>query len=295
VTLREIGLHSPRLLFGRTVLRGVGQVFFQRSSLSGVAFLAAVALQSWTLSGACLLGALAGSGWGTRFGQPADLDAGLHGYNGALAGIGVMIVLAPGVMAWMLVIPAALLATCLAQVWRRRLALPPYTAPFVLVTWLLMNVAGVLGLSPAPALVAPDAGAWWSLQGVLRGAGQVMFLDDPRAGVLCLLGLALGSPRAAASALLASTLGLALAALAGFPVSAMALGLYGFNAVLTAEALRTAMPGRSGVWCLGVILSVGIMRGFQWLGVASLTAPFVLSVWAMLLIRSMGRRSRLAG
>jgi urea transporter len=273
----------------RMVLRGIGQIYLQSGAPAGAVLLAAVAWQSWTLAGACLLGALTGTVWGLSAGDAAGSRAGLDGYNGALTGLGVMAVLPAGVLAWSLVAPLACLAAWTAHAWRRRCAVPPYTAPFVLVTWLLMAAAEGLGLPRAAAVAAVDPGWGGTAQGLLRGIGQVMFLDDPRAGALCLLGLALGAPRAALSAGLASGLCLLVAGLAGFPADAALLGLYGFNAVLAAEALRMVCPGR-WLWpCLGALLSLGLMRGFQLLELPPLTAPFLFATWT---VRGIARRRR---
>lgn len=268
------------VVFMRMLLRGISQIYLLSSGRAGALLLGAVAWQSWPLAGACLLGALAGTLWALSIGDIAGSRAGLNGYNGALAGLGVMAVLPPGWLAWSLVAPLAVLATWMAHAWRCRSAVPPYTAPFVLVTWLLMAVASGLGLPGVAAAAAVEVPWNSAVLSLVRGVGQVMFLDDPWAGALCVLGLALGAPAAALSAVLASGLCFLAAGLAGFPADAALLGLYGFNAVLTAEALR---PVRAGHWlwpCLGVLLSLGLMRGFQWLELPSLTAPFLLATWA---------------
>lgn len=263
-------------------------MFLQRSAWAGACFLGAVALQSWPAALACGLGACVGTLWGLRYATPAECDDGLHGYNGALAGIGVLVVLSPGPLAWLLVAVCAWLSTWMAQIWRRHGLLPPYTAPFVLVTWALMAAATVAGWSTTagspPPVVGDGAMAW--LYGTLRGVGQVMFLEDPRSGALCILGLVLSAPGAALCAVLASALALPLALTAGFPRDPAFLGLYGFNAVLTAEALRQALPRRWGALCLGVLASLGLMRGFQVLDLPALTAPFIL---ATLLVRQTWR------
>ena len=263
------------------LLRGIGQVYLLPSAWAGAALLLALAWHSWILAGACLLGALTGTVWGWAMGDAAGTRSGLDGYNGALTGLGVMIVLPAGPPAWFLVAPLACLATWAAHHWRHASSVPPYTAPFVCLIWLLMAVAQALDLPHPLPTSAADPGWNPMVQGWLRGIGQVMFLDDPRAGLLCLVGLALGSPWAALSAMSASALCLLLAWLGGLPQDAALLGLYGFNAVLTAEALRTVRP-RDWRWpCLGVLLSLALMRGFQWLAWPSLTAPFLLSTWVV--------------
>ncbi|MGB6241279.1 MAG: urea transporter [Castellaniella sp.] len=264
------------------VLRGLSQVFLQAHAGMGGCLLAAVAWQSLLLALGCLLGALAGTLCGQRLGARVDADdAGLHGYNGALVGIGVLTVLPPTGLAWALVIVLSCLATWLAQAWRRHLPVSPYTAPFVLMIWLLQALIPLTGWLTAD-VVPPGlpADGWGGVaNAVLRGVGQVMFLADPWAGAVCLLGLALAGPRVLIRALLASAAASGLAWAGGFPDEAVLLGLYGFNAVLLVEAVHQALPGRFSALCLGVCASLLFMRAFQWLDLPPLTAPFVLATW----------------
>ncbi len=277
---------NPALLptLPRSVLRGIGQIFLQRSAGCGLAVLAAMALQAPQLALACALGALVATLAGRRLHEAQALDDGLFGFNGALAGLGVLIVLAPGPLAWALVVAASLLATALLLFLRRRLPVSPYTAPFVLVTWGVMALATVAPLAPATPIVSVDVG--WSevANGILRGIGQVVFLDHPMAGALCLLGLLLAGPRVAVTALIAATAGLALARALGFPDAPAALGLYGYNAVLTVIALlpRIQVKGQRWIVVAAAVLTVLLVRGVQLLGLPALTAPFVLATWLLL-------------
>ncbi|CAG0942034.1 Urea transporter [Gammaproteobacteria bacterium] len=268
--------------FLRALLRGVGQIFLQRSAWCGLACLVALALQSTIMALACLLGALAATLLARTWPDGQALDDGLHGYNGALAGLGAMVVLESGVMAWCMVVLAGLLATWIGRIWRERLPLPPYTAPFVLVTWLLMALSGPLALPLAAPAPPAAAGLGFMADGVLRGIGQVIFLDLPWAGALCALGLALSSPVVAGCALLAAALGMACADLLGLPEAMAGLGIYGFNAVLAVEALRP-QAGRRGWWLLlaAIPVSVALTRAFQLAGLPSLTAPFILGTWLL--------------
>lgn len=284
-----VAIHTIATRFLRTVLRGVGQIYLQRSAWCGLACLAALALQSVNMAIACLLGAITATLLGHAFADRGTLDDGIQGFNGALAGLGVMVVLKPGALAWCLVLLMALVATWLAQAWRERLSLPPYTAPFVLVTWSLMAVAGPLGLPMADgsAIVAVSWG--YPADAVLRGIGQVIFLDLPWAAALCTAGLALSSLRVAASALLAAALALACAFLLRLPLDLAGLGLYGFNAVLTVEALRPQVGRRWWLLLAAIPLSIALTRGFQLAGLPSLTAPFIASTWLLQRACSAGR------
>ena len=269
------------MLFLRSLLRGIGQIFFQNSAWTGLCCLLALTVQSPTLALASLLGLLTATLFGRVYHDDTALKDGLYGFNGALAGLAVMVVLAPTAKSWWLVIIASLLATAIFHFWRRRSPYSPYTAPFIVVTWLLMALSPVLGL---PAAVAPNSTETGTvLHAVLRGIGQVIFLDNPLAAALCTLALAVASLRTLSLALLASATGFLLATAVGFPEPLIGLGLYGFNAVLTAEALYAHTQKKRIGLLAGIILSILITRAFQFANLPSLTAPFVLSTWATLI------------
>lgn len=181
---------------------------------------------------------------------------------------------------------ASVLAGLIAGYWPRAARVKPYTAPFVLVGWLLLAAGDVLQWGAHAAPISSGLGFGWLPDAVLRGVGQVMFLDDPVAGLCCVLGLWLHSWRAGLWALAASAGGLAIAWLLGLPMGLAALGLYGYNAVLTTEALRGGPPGTALWVSVGVGLSVGITALFQAMSWSPLTAPFVLSTWLLLSVRA---------
>lgn len=307
----------------RILLRGVGQIFLQNHAGAGLCFLLALAAQSWMLAIGCLLGAWVATQWGLRYAPAAECAEGLHGYNGALVGIGVLVALSPGPWTWALVAVLSVVATWLANCWRRRLPGSPYTGPFIVMIWLVLMVLPFTDWTPTQTILpatfvdGPSAAS----VALLRGVGQVMFLDNPWAGALSLLGLCLSAPSAAVRALAASTLALSLAWLFGLPADAMYLGLYGFNAVLLVEALHQALPvswlvwrrpppggaldgfGGSGTawsaWAMlryglmllaGVLLSLVLMRAFQLFELPALTAPFVLGTWILRVCLSFGLR-----
>ena len=284
MTFERLRMAPPNaaLLVTRTVLRGVSQIFLQESAWCGAMLLAAIALQNWTWALACLLGCAVASLTGLALKEGVGLAQGLLGFNGALAGLAVAVLLQPGPWVWGGVTVASLLSTGVFQVWRKRSRLPPYTAPFVLVTWGLMALGAPLGLPMAgPAGSAPPllGGPW---DGALRGVGQVVFLDHALSGLLCLIALAVSGLRPALLALTASLLALLLAHMANLSAHTALLGVYGFNAVLTVLALRPQVKGFGAWWLTGVALSLLVLLGFQRAGLPALTAPFVLTTWCLM-------------
>ncbi|RPI83730.1 MAG: urea transporter, partial [Planctomycetaceae bacterium] len=75
----------------RAILRGVGQVFFQDSEISGALFLIAIAISSPSMAIAALVGSAIGTGVAKalKFDE-AELNAGIYGFNATLVGIATL-------------------------------------------------------------------------------------------------------------------------------------------------------------------------------------------------------------
>ncbi|MGB3741942.1 MAG: urea transporter [Castellaniella sp.] len=264
-------------------LRGIGQIFLQPHAGAGLCFLLAVFVQSRMAALACLLGALTATAYAAVFYPAPARRAGLYGYNSGLIGIGVLVALSPSALSCLLATTLGIIATIWSHHWRKTHTLSPYTAPFIATIWLVLAIAPWAGWPPAqasaPATLLADH--WGIAAGVLRGVAQVLFMDHPASGLLCVLGLAWANPWTAARTLFVSALMMASAWGLGFPLDPILMGLYGFNAVLVSEALHQAQPGRWLLWTVGILLSLLLMRGFQQLTIPALTAPFVLSTWVI--------------
>ncbi|MNR25248.1 Urea transporter [compost metagenome] len=116
---------------------------------------------------------------------------------------------------------------------------------------------------------------------LVRGIGQVIFLDQPVAGALVLGALFLAGWRVALWALLGSLIALALALLLGMPEQAALGGLFSLNGVLIALALGKDF--RRPWWALaGIVLGVVLQPGFALIGLPAMTAPFILACWLVL-------------
>ncbi len=136
-----------------------------------------------------------------------------------------------------------------------------------------------------------------ALLSLLNGAGQVMFQRDALAGALFLAGIfwgafECGTPQVAWGAVL----GLAVSTLAGVLAfrrrgeSDGVQGLWGFNGILVGCALPTFLADTAAMWIaliIGAMLAplarAALDRLLKPLGIGSLTFPFVLLTWALLL------------
>lgn len=132
---------------GDGVLRGVGQVMFQNSALTGAIFLLGLLASSRVSAALAAAGSAAGLAVGWSFGADgAQLLQGIYGFNAALCAIalgGVFVVLSWRAAVYAIAgavlgaVVTAAMASFLAPV-----GLPVLTGPFVVATWLLLWAAG---------------------------------------------------------------------------------------------------------------------------------------------------------
>ena len=279
---------------GRAVFRGIGQVFFQENAWSGLAFVVGIALGSPRMA----LGAVVGSaiGLATALALRFDRDeaaAGIYGFNAALVGISTLFFFQTGAASLTLLLAGCVVATLLTRWMRGRLPFPTYTTPFIVTAWVVFLLGSALGLPRvAPLAPAPQGVA----NAVANGVGQVMFQAGFWPGVLFLVGIVLNNRTHAAWVLVGSIVGMlmgnhhATAAMRAIDPERLvdrplfdnvALGLYGYNATLTAVALWLAKRSLIAP-LLGMLISVVLTELIPLLGIPALTAPFVLATWVAL-------------
>ena len=283
----------------RTVLRGIGQVFFQENALTGACFALGIAASSPLMA----LGGLFGSAIGyatarlAKF-DPGEVAGGIYGFNPALVGMATFFFFRPGVTSVSLLVVGCVVATLVTRLVRGHVPFPTYTAPFVVTTWAVHALGKAMGTAAVagyPALLS-NPPLPFAVEAVAHGVGQVMFQGSLWTGLLFLVGIALSDRRHAALVLAGSIVGMLLAwhhtteaTRAIDPerlvdralLENIALGLYGYNATLAAVALflwrRSLIPA-----LLGMLLTVPITELFPRLGIPALTAPFVLATWLVL-------------
>ncbi len=122
----------------------------------------------------------------------------------------------------------------------------------------------------------------------MLGFSQVFLLQSPLSGVLILAGLFCNSWQLALLALLGCLVSRAVASLWRDTKSEIADGLYGFNGTLVGIAIGVYWEIS---WLLilllviGAALSTWVARAFRrYAQLPGLTAPFIIAVWALLLV-----------
>ena len=262
--------------FIHSFLRSFGQIMFQKNSYSGLLFLIGIVFNSPTLGLGAILGTITSISTAQVLNySKGDIKNGIYGFNGALSGIALVYFFGFNATTIFALILGSALTSPLYYYLKN--IIRPFTAPFVLSTWIVISILMLIFDFP---LVSSATSANQTIDLISFSAksfGQVMFQENTITGLLFLLAIAINSMRSAIYALYAAILGSLFALLLQEPVSVINAGLMGYNAILCAIAL--ADNKRSAfLWItIATILSVILTIVFSKFGIIALTAPFVLS------------------
>jgi urea transporter len=267
--------------FPRIVLRGVGQVMFQRNAITGLFFLAGVAVASplWAVGSIIATVIATLFAYVMRFDRDEIRD-GIYGFSPALVGIGILFHLkAQAPLTWILLILTTLAAVIVTYLARRYVPwLPTYTGPFIVTTWVALIIAPAVIQLPSPP---PEHTPVSFVTELLRGEAEVFFGAKGLSGLLFVVGIAISNWRHAFLSILATFMATLLAFYIKEPTSAISIGLYGYNAALT--GISTYMWRESLlIPILGGLLCVPVTQFFP--HQPALTAPFVVATWIILAI-----------
>lgn len=280
------------------IFRGIGQIWFQENAITGALFVLGIAICFPIQAVGIVIGSAIGTAvaWGMKFDR-GEIIAGIYGFNPALVGIATFFFFQPDAASVGLMLVGCVAAAFLTYAMRKQIPFPTYTTPFILVTWAVYLLGKQWSVATAPGgnlIAAVPAGQ--NIEAVLHGIGQVMFQASIWTGLLFLAGIFISDRKHAAWVLLAAILGTLVA---GYHLDAaeraldperlierdqfenVRLGLYGYNATLTAVALtlwrRSLIPP-----ILGILISVPLTEAIPRVGLPALTAPFVLATWIVL-------------
>lgn len=295
--------------FPSTVARGVGQVMFQDSVLTGVFFLIGIFWGAYEegfplVAWGALVGVLVSTLTGYILHLPDQRGAnGLWGFNGVLVGCAFPTFLANTVWMWIAMVICSALTTVARSGMDNILSrwkMSSFTFPFVFCTWVFLLSARLFQGFPAVNMGTPefahghaeilnlgfaDLVVYW-----LRGISQVFLINSWVTGIFFLVGLALSSWRASMWAAIGSAISLFIAIVWAGPGQDIANGLYGFSGVLTAIALGATycnFSWRAAIWAVfGTIATVFIQAAmnafFAPMGLPTLTGPFCVATWLFL-------------
>ena len=284
-----IFIHNLFLILGR----GIGQVMFQNNALSGLLMLIGIFLNSWQMGILAVCGNIISTLTAYFSGyKHDDIKNGLYGFNGTLVGIAVGVFLQLSVGGLIMLIIASALSTWIAYFFSQQRLLPGFTAPFILAVWGMLGVCSWLipDLLPVSDTVIDTTQNINYFQAFCLGIGQVMFQGNTvLAGLFFLIGILINSRKATLYTILGALLPIPLAILLEVDATNLNAGLMGYNGVLCAIALG-GTSWKSGIWAgCSVLLSTVLQILGMSLGITTLTAPFVISVWIIIMIQKVIR------
>ncbi|MEW2501661.1 MULTISPECIES: urea transporter [unclassified Amycolatopsis] len=318
----ERALKVPVVGFVEYCLRGIGQVVFMNSPITGAFILLAAWLQQPWLGFGATVGVVASTLAALALGFDRDaIHAGLYGFNGVLTGLGLALFLAPEwdgiVILWMILLSAvsSILMAALAAAFGGAWGVPPFTLAFNITTLLFLITALHITrgrLSDAIAPAAPQVngpGVRTSLRAsadavgntdvvavinaIFRGIGQLFFCNSLLAGVLIIVGIAFCSRIAALFALVGSAVGMLTGMALGADGVLIYNGLWGFNsfdAALAIAGVFYVLTWRSAI--LGVLCAIftALLFGaigsiFVPWGLPALTLPFCFGTLTFVLLK----------
>lgn len=123
--------------FVTAILEGVSEVMFGANVLTGILFLAGIAISDWRHAAIALMGSIVGTAIAYYHNDPSgSISVGIYGYNAALAAMALYL-WRPALSAPIL---AAIVSAPITEFFPKSLGLPALTAPFVLASWLILAV-----------------------------------------------------------------------------------------------------------------------------------------------------------
>lgn len=275
----------------KITLRGIGQVMFQDNALTGLLFLIgifAADVETGPIALEMGLGALVGAslgtftGWVLRYDR-AEVRDGIYGFNGTLVGIASLFYFSPTIPLLVLLVVGSAASSVVTWACRRYLPFPTYTGPFIVVTWVVIAIGHMLQIPLVEHAPPHDAlNIATAIMGITEGVGEVMFQASILTGIAFVAGLAVNNWRHAVLGLLGSVLGTLVAIYHQDLVGNIEIGIYGYNATLTAIALYLWRKSLL-IPILGALISTPITEFFSPVtGLAALTAPFVVACWIVI-------------
>ncbi len=266
--------------FIQTIFRGIGQVMFQNNIYSGILFLGGVFYNSLLFGLAALLGTIVSTTSAQILRYPKeDIQNGLYGFNGTLTGIAVLYFFEVNLITILALIVGAILSTVVMTLLKK--IIPPFTAPFVMVTWFVVYSLFFVFNFPLISSSEPIRNAIDILFASSNSFGQVMLQENIITGLFFLLGILVNNKLMAIYAIYAAVLGSLTGWLFSQPFSTINAGLMGYNAILCAIAL-TGKRGQDFLWItIAIVFSTFLNIGLSMMGVITLTAPFVVVTWVI--------------
>lgn len=283
-------------------LKGISQVIFVESVISGFIILVAITIADYTVGLIAIISSIIGTLIGRiGGGDKTALNQGLFGYNSVLIGIALAIYMT-GRISWEIAFIGAAFAGIITGAmmhFLKDMELPVLTFPFVMMTWIFLLASYHFKILTISLQLTPQNLSGWELitegstditSGLVGGIGQVYFQDKLLSGILILIAVFWANWKWGIYTLVGTAIGWLTAYILGPEVTLLNLGLYGYNAVLTMLAVGVVFDADhpfapiTGVIAAiaSVLLAAGIHSVLLPYGLPVLTMPFVIVTWVFL-------------
>jgi urea transporter len=296
------------MTFITTSLKGISQVILIENAITGLLILIAITIESYYLGIIALLSSIIGTLIG-KFGGVAEqtINQGLLGYNSVLTGMALASFLS-GPYMWIIALVGSAVAAIFTATmlhFMQKTEIPILTFPFIILTWFILLASYKLKVIRLNPTLEPQNLAYWQLdisgeinvlQDIFNGIGQVFFLDNTISGIILSLAVFLGGKKLGFYAVIGNIVTIIFAYFLGGEHSLIALGLYGYNGILTIIAVsavfnhehnRFALLSGIIAACLTVPITAGLSTFLLPYGLPALTMPFVLCSWLILSARKL--------
>ncbi|WP_288790277.1 urea transporter [uncultured Elizabethkingia sp.] len=283
-----------KIPFVDNVLKGVGQIMLQENRWTGLLFLVGLFLGSWQCGVAAILATAAGTFTAMKLNyDKSQINAGLYGFSAALVGVALAFIFQATILIWVLIILGGALAGIIQHFFIQK-KIPVFTFPFIIITWVLVFLLHQFThIQPSDLISAEIVHTDYDdFLTCTNGFGEVIFQGGVLSGIIFFVAVFISSPVAALYGLTASILGAGLSQLNGEPIQEVHMGLFGFNAVLSAIVF-SGIKKTDGLWVLiAVVLTViidDILVDNNLLSAVGgvFTFPFVVGTWITLLIQKL--------
>jgi Urea transporter len=288
-----------KIPFIDNILKGIGQIMLQENRWTGFLFLIGIFMGSWQCGVAVLLSTAAGTFTAMKLNyNKSEINAGLYGFSAALVGVALAFLFETTILIWVLIVLGGALAAIIQHFFIQK-KIPVFTFPFIIITWVLVFTLHHFTHIPPSVMLSSEVvpTKYDDFLTCTNGFGEVIFQDGVLSGMIFFLAVFISSPIAALYGLTASILGAGLSQLNGEPIKEIHMGLFGFNAVLSAIVF-SGFKKTDGIWVLiAVLLTIvvdDILIDNHYLDAVGgvFTFPFVAGTWITLLIQKIFFKAR---
>lgn len=249
-----------KIPFIDNVLKGMGQIMLQENRWTGLLFLIGIFIGSWQGGIAILLSTSAGTFTAIKLGyDKSEINAGLYGFSAALVGVALSFFFQTTLLIWVLIVLGGALASIIQHFFISK-KIPVFTFPFIVIIWVCVFVLHHFTDIPPSEMISakPENVAYSEFITPINGFGEVIFQGGLLSGVIFFIAIFISSPAAALYGLLGSLLGAYFSYIDGESIEGIHMGLFGFNAVLSAIVF-SGFKKTDGLWVLiAVLITVGI-------------------------------------